>query len=229
MFNMAEGLQRLGAQFVPFLFAIVAHEFGHGWMALRFGDKTAKESGRLTLNPIPHIDPIGTLLFPIINMVSGMMIMFGWAKPVPIDPSRFSSYRKGLFWVSLAGPLMNFALGFFSAVLLFAMTKYSPDFIFYKEFQTMLQISIYLNYGLAVFNLLPLPPLDGSKVVESFLSPRATLKYEEMTKYSFFILLMLMFTGAFKYLGIPIIFLAGLTLNILAILFNIPYTDGGAS
>src|SRR5688572_20553742 len=97
-----EGLQRLGYQFVPFLLAVVGHEFGHGLVAYWWGDKTAQEAGRLTLNPIPHLDPIGTVAFPMINMVAGFPIMFGWAKPVPIDPRRFSKFRPGLFWVSVA-------------------------------------------------------------------------------------------------------------------------------
>ena len=100
--GLQEGLQRLGYQFVPFLLAVVGHEFGHGLMAYYWGDHTAEDSGRLTLNPIPHLDPIGTVLFPIINMVSGIPILFGWAKPVPIDPKRFTKFRPGLFWTFLS-------------------------------------------------------------------------------------------------------------------------------
>src|SRR4051794_7717085 len=110
MGSIAERIQMLSIQFVPFVLAVVFHEFAHGFVAYRWGDHTAKKMGRLTLNPVPHMDPLGTVLFPLINMLSGMNILFGWAKPVPIDPSRFKKYRPGLFWVSLAGPGMNFIL-----------------------------------------------------------------------------------------------------------------------
>src|SRR5450756_2573503 len=112
MDGLQEGIQRLGYQFVPFLLAVVGHEFGHGLMAYYWGDHTAKDDGRLTLNPIPHIDMVGTIIFPIINMLSGINMLIGWAKPVPIDPRRFRKYRPGLFWVAVAGPLSNFIMAF---------------------------------------------------------------------------------------------------------------------
>jgi Zn-dependent protease len=217
MQQFQEGLQRLGYQFVPFLLAVVGHEFGHGLVARMWGDKTAEEQGRLTLNPIPHIDPIGTLLFPIINMVSGMNIMFGWAKPVPIDPRRFRKFRPGLFCVALAGPFSNFLIAFMCALGLCMMIKYvAPDFTFFKELTTMLEIGVYINFGLGFFNLIPLPPLDGSKIVESMLSYPAMQKYEKLSKYSLFILLALMFTGAISYLNGPILFLGNLCLALAA-------------
>ena len=221
--GLQEGLQRLGYQFVPFLLAVVGHEFGHGLMAHLWGDQTAKDSGRLTLNPIPHIDPIGTLLFPIINMMSGMNIMFGWARPVPIDPRRFKKYRPGLFWVALAGPLMNFILAFVCAFILCVMLKFtSPEFIFYKEFSTMLEVGVFINYGLGIFNLIPLPPLDGSRMVESFLSYPAMKKYEQLSRYSFFILIALMLTGAISVLSGPILFLGNMTLAIASYITGMP-------
>ena len=217
MDNFREGLERLGYQFVPFLIAVVGHEFGHGFVARLWGDKTAEEAGRLTLNPIPHIDPIGTLLFPIINMVSGMNIMFGWARPVPIDPRRFRKFRAGLFCVALAGPFSNFIIAFSSSIFLCLLLKYvTPNFFFYKELTTMLEIGVFINFGLGFFNLIPLPPLDGSKVVESMLSYPAMKKYESLSKYSFFILLALMFTGAISILTGPIMFLGNLSLAVAA-------------
>src|SRR5690606_13523884 len=97
-------IQQMMIQIVPFFAAIVFHEFAHGWMAKRWGDTTATDAGRLTLNPVAHIDPIGTVAIPVMNMITGIPLLFGWAKPVPINPSRFKKYRPGLFWVSLAGP-----------------------------------------------------------------------------------------------------------------------------
>jgi Zn-dependent protease len=221
--GLQEGLQRLGYQFVPFLLAVVGHEVGHGAMARFWGDKTAQEQGRLTLNPIPHIDPIGTLVFPIINMLSGINLMFGWARPVPIDPRRFRKFRQGLFCVALAGPFSNFLIACLSALSLCAIIKYvSPDFFFFKESTTMLEISVFINYGLGFFNLIPLPPLDGSKMVESFLSYPAMKKYESLSKYSFIILLALMFTGAISVLSGPIMFLGNATLTIAAYLTGVP-------
>ncbi len=222
MDHFQEGLTRLGYQFVPFLLAVVGHEFGHGFVANLWGDTTAKDSGRLTLNPIPHLDPIGTVLFPIINMVSGFNILFGWARPVPIDPRRFRKFRPGLFWVSLAGPIANVILAILCALGFVAMLRFVPEkFIFFKEFTTMLQIGVFINYGLGIFNLLPIPPLDGSKVIESMLSYPAMQKYEQLSKYSVFILLALMFTGAISFLSGPIMFLGNMTLTLSALLFGI--------
>ena len=220
--GMAEGLQRLGYQFVPFLLAVVGHEFGHGFVANRWGDSTAKDAGRLTLNPVPHIDPIGTLLFPIINMLSGLNILIGWAKPVPIDPRRFKKYRPGLFWVSFAGPLANAIMAFLCALFLCLMVRFVPsDFSLFKEFAMMFEMGVYLNFGLGFFNLIPLPPLDGSKMIESFLPHHQIEKYERLSQYSFFILLALMFTGAFRFLAPPIMILSQLTLQLAAFLTGV--------
>src|SRR6185437_16844973 len=179
--SIAERLQLVSVQLVPFIMAVVFHEYAHGFIANRWGDTTAKDRGRLTLNPIPHMDPIGTVLFPLINMVSGMNILFGWAKPVPIDPRRFKNYRMGLFFVSLAGPAMNVLLAVLSAAFLCAMVRWAnKDLYLFDPLVMMAQVSITLNFALAIFNLIPLPPLDGSKMIESFLSPKATMKYESL-------------------------------------------------
>ncbi len=222
MDHFQQGLLRLGYQFLPFLLAVVGHEFGHGIVAHYWGDDTAKESGRLTLNPIPHLDMIGTVLFPVINMLSGMNLLFGWAKPVPINPNRFKKYRPGLFWVALGGPLANATLAFLSALSLCLMIRFVPqDFTFFKEFSSMLEISVFINFGLGVFNLIPLPPLDGSKIIESMLSYPAMQKYEALSQYSFFILLGLMFTGALSLLSGPILFLGKITLYVAALLTGV--------
>ncbi len=215
MDQFQEGLQRLGYQFVPFLLAVVGHEFGHGFVANLWGDKTAKEAGRLTLNPLPHLDPIGTLLFPIINMVAGINLLFGWARPVPIDPNQFRRFRPGLFCVAIAGPFSNFLIAFFCAFSLCAMVRFvDSTFFFFEELKVMLEIGVFINYGLGFFNLLPIPPLDGSKIVESMLPYPAMQKYEKMAQYSIILLLVLMFTGAISYLNGPIIFLSNITLAI---------------
>lgn len=222
MESLADNIKVLAIQFVPFMMAVVFHEYAHGYVANRWGDPTAKDSGRLTLNPIPHIDPIGTLLFPILIMVTGMSILFGWARPVPINPARFRKYRPGLFWVSFAGPGMNFLLAIFSAVCFCLIYRFmSKDFYLFEPLLLMCRGSVYLNFALGIFNLIPLPPLDGSKMVQSFLSYDATQKYEKLAQYSFFILLALMFTGAIRVLIYPIQFFGDLTLGIMASLFQL--------
>lgn len=220
--SFAERIQMVSVQMFPFLMAVVFHEYAHGYVANRWGDTTAKDQGRLTLNPLPHLDPIGTILFPLINMLSGMNLLFGWARPVPIDPRRFRKYRPGLFWVSLAGPAMNVLLAIASAAVLCAMIKWlDKDFYFFDPFVLMAQVSVTLNFALAIFNLIPLPPLDGSKIVESFLSLQATRKYESLARYSFFILMAMMLTGAFSILRYPILFCSNLTLYAMSQLFHV--------
>jgi len=223
MGSFAERLQVLSIQFVPFVMAVVFHEYAHGFIANRWGDKTAKEAGRLTLNPVPHMDPLGTVIFPVINMLSGMNILFGWAKPVPIDPRRFTKHRHGLFWVSIAGPGSNVLLAFLSAAAFCAIRLWMPEtFYLYEPLIAMTYVSVSLNYALGIFNLIPLPPLDGSKVIQAFLPARAVMKYEAIAQYSFFILMALLLTGALSVLSVPIRFCADITLFAMAKIFHLP-------
>jgi Zn-dependent protease len=173
------------AQAAPgFLLAIVAHEAAHAWMALRFGDATAQAEGRLTLNPAAHYDLWGTILFPLFSAMTGFAII-GWAKPVPINVRNFRPMRPGIFWVSFAGPLANIILGVLSAFLVgFIGTQVSPDFPYFKVMLGMLQYSVFINFILAFFNLIPIPPLDGSKMVSVFLKGRTLFLYESIANYS---------------------------------------------
>ncbi|HRK02855.1 MAG TPA: site-2 protease family protein [Oligoflexia bacterium] len=219
--NFGERVQMLFLQMVPFLMAIVIHEVAHAFVARRHGDHTAEKLGRLTLNPVPHIDPIGTLLFPAVNILTGIPILFGWAKPVPIDYNRLKPYRRGLFLVALAGPASNFLLGFLAALFLVAFSSLVPSsFYLYEPLRGMAFVAISINYALGLFNLVPLPPLDGSKMVESFLSYEATRQYEKLAAYSFFILLALLWSGALSVLAIPINFLSNLSIGIWAAIFG---------
>lgn len=221
MGSFPERIQMLSIQLVPFILAVVSHEYAHGWIANRWGDNTAKLQGRLTWNPVPHIDPIGTLLFPMINMLSGMNLLFGWAKPVPIDPRQFRKYGPGLFWVSLAGPGMNFILAVISSIAFCSIYRWVPhDLYLYEPLIGMAYISVSLNYALGIFNLIPLPPLDGSKIVEAFLPLRLAQKFETLTQYSFFILIALLFSGALSFLSYPIRFCTQATLGLTAQLFG---------
>lgn len=222
MGSLAEGFQMLSIRLVPFIMAVVFHEYAHGFVANYWGDNTAKSKGRLTLNPIPHIDPFGSIIFPAITMLSGMNILFGWAKPVPIDPRHFRKLRPGLFWVSLAGPGMNFLLAVTSAFVFCAIQAWVPNtFYLYEPLVGMAYVSVTLNYALGIFNLIPLPPLDGSKIIEAFLPIEAARKYESITKYSFFILIALLMSGAFRFLSYPIMFCANVTLFLVSSLFGL--------
>lgn len=216
-------LQMTMIQIVPFIMAVVFHEVGHGWMAKKWGDNTAFAAGRLTLNPVPHIDPIGTLLFPLINMITGIPILFGWARPVPINPSRFKKYRAGLFWVSLAGPGTNFILALLSALMFGAMVRFLPStFYLYEPLIHMTAIGVQINFALGLFNLIPLPPLDGSKIVESQLGYEATQKYRVLERYSFFIILALLWSGALNVIGIPIEYFTRAVLGFAGFVFGVP-------
>jgi Zn-dependent protease len=225
MESFAANLQQFVVQFPPFVMAVCFHEYAHGRMAKAWGDQTAQEQGRLTLNPVAHADVLGTLVFPAINMLSGMNLLFGWAKPVPIDPRRFRKFRPGLFWVSLAGVMMNVLLAAISAFACAAIQRWaSPDFYLFEPLVRMTIASISINYALAIFNLVPLPPLDGSKIVESFLPYRMAQKYESLAQYSFFILMALLLTGALSVLSGPIVWCTKLTLYFALLLFQVPLT-----
>lgn len=184
-----------------FLSAIVFHEWAHAYSAKKFGDDTADRMGRLTLNPLAHYDMFGTVIFPLICITLGATAI-GWAKPVPIDARKFKNYKKGIFWVSFAGPLSNLILAFagsFFQVLLaykFADWEYSPILI------KMLAYLIMINVVIGVFNLIPLPPLDGSRMLVPFLSYEATRKYEKMAQYTPYIFLGIL---ALSFMGIHIL------------------------
>ncbi len=218
-----DSIQRFAVQFVPFVMAVVFHEYAHGFVAHKWGDDTAKENGRLTLNPIPHIDPIGTIALPLLLMLMPSSIFFGWAKPVPIDANRFRKFRPGLFFVSIAGVGMNFILAVLSAAAVVALHLWVPDTFYLKEPLTQMSLfSIYINYALGLFNLIPLPPLDGSKVVESVLPFNAMQKYESIARYGMVILMVAALSGGLSILWPPIKFMGDTTLQLMAVLFSIP-------
>lgn len=173
------------------LIAITLHELAHGYTAYKLGDNTAKERGRLTLNPIKHIDPIGLLALIIIHI--------GWAKPVPINTMNFKSRKSGTILVSIAGPLTNLLLAILFAVLL----KVTIGLNLYLSF--FLQYGVILNIGLAVFNLLPLPPLDGSKIVASLLPIKLERLFYKYQRYLSLIVLVLYITGIIRIVIIPVI------------------------
>ena len=217
--SFLDRLPMVFAQFIPFLMAIVFHEAAHAWVASRHGDLTARTMGRETLNPLPHLDPIGTVLFPLINMITGINVLFGWAKPVPVNYNRLKPYRRGLFLVSMAGIAMNVLLATLSALALVALSV-APEFYLTKPLIEMAKASIVINYSLAFFNLIPLPPLDGSKAIEAFLPLHLTMKFEQLQAYSFFILMGLLLSGALNVLSYPILFFSDLSIRLWLWLFS---------
>ncbi len=219
--DISQIIQDVAIMYPALLIALVLHEYAHAWMAKRYGDMTAGWSGRLTLNPSAHIDFFGTIVFPIIGIAIGGFI-FGWAKPVPIDPRNFSNFRKGLFWVAFAGPLSNIFLGFLFGFVWAAFVAYvPPGFGAYTPLKGILEALVFLNFVLAIFNLIPIPPLDGSKMVESFLSFDNMRKFESIQQYGFYILLFLLFTGVIGILLYPVKILAGLSLGLGAWAFGL--------
>ncbi len=195
-------LMQIGIWAVPVLFSIVVHEVSHGWVAQKLGDNTAAAMGRLTLNPIHHIDILGTVILPLIGIVMGGFV-FGWAKPVPVNPYNFYQHiniRKGMMWVALAGPVSNLILAFIGSFLLVA-----TQYVFPSEFLVFLAGAfVWINIYLALFNLVPIPPLDGSKILMGILpSYRFDSFFLKMERFGFFILIALLMTGAFSLLLIP--------------------------
>lgn len=181
---------------VPILFfSIIIHEFSHGWVAFFYGDDTAERAGRLTLDPIPHVDLFGTILLPAL-CVLGHAPVFGWAKPVPVDPSRMRGGKKAVVAVSVVGPLSNIVLAFLAAV---AMRLSGALGGMGAEFQDTLvdalRFGVVLNLYLAAFNLIPVYPLDGSQALAGLLPRRMARTYEQHAPYGFLIILFLIMTG----------------------------------
>jgi Zn-dependent protease len=194
------------------LLALTAHECAHAWVALRLGDPTAMLLGRVTLNPFKHLDPIGTLAF----FLTGM---FGWAKPVPVNARYFKDPGKSLMLVSLAGPATNIFLAAFFAIIykIFLAGGHQiggPAPGIFTPLFKMVEISIWLNVALAVFNLIPIPPLDGSKVLQNLLPPDKALAFSRVEPYGFMLLMVLLMTGIIHKVVYPLVlFTVGLLMG----------------
>jgi Zn-dependent protease len=169
--NLVEVGYRVGMQFVPFLFALCFHEFAHGFVAKLKGDNTAERLGRLNLNPMSHADPIGTWILPLSAIIFHTGFMFGWAKPVPVDSRNLKKPLKDMMWIALAGPMSNLLLAFVSAIVLAFVHVHGPA-AYSPALKTLLVNFIFVNVTLALFNLIPINPLDGGKVIAPFLPIR---------------------------------------------------------
>jgi Zn-dependent protease len=194
MFDIATHVKQLAIYAVPLLLGIICHEVAHGYIAYLLGDPTAKNAGRLTLNPLKHLDPLGTLILILTRII-------GWAKPVPINPANFKNIRRDILLVSIAGPLANILLAFLFFIL-FKSSKYL-SLILSEWLITSLLLPIRLifvagiiiNIILALFNLIPIPPLDGSKIIAFFLPLDLAIKYMRLEKIGFLILIIMAFSG----------------------------------
>jgi Zn-dependent protease len=183
---------RVATWLIPLVFAIVLHEIAHGWVANAFGDPTARRKGRLSLNPLRHVDPVGTIALPLLLAVAGAPV-FGWAKPVPVVARRMRNPRLHMMLVALAGPGMNLLLAVAAALLLAALLLHEGSSLAWLFLLLNLANFVAINIFLAVFNLLPMPPFDGGHVVEGLLPRPAAKQYAKLGRYGFPLLFVLLF------------------------------------
>lgn len=196
-------IQTIALAAIPVLFAITLHEAAHGYVARHFGDMTAYQAGRISLNPMRHIDPVGTILLPLMTLMLGG-ILFGWAKPVPVDFAALRRPKQDMLWVAIAGPASNLvmALGW---ALIYKIAWMNPGSYFTEPLMGMAEIGIKINVVLMVLNLLPLPPLDGGRVAVSMLPHRQAYQLAKIEPYGMFILIFLAITPALSAILSPMI------------------------
>ena len=187
-------LQILAVAAIPVLFAITLHEVAHGWVARRFGDRTAEMLGRLTVNPLKHIDPLGTVVGPALALMT-TGFLFGWAKPVPVATRNLRNPRRDMMLVAAAGPSANILMALFWAFFTKAVAISGLEGMTALFFLTMGQIGVFINVILAVFNMLPIPPLDGGRVLSGLLPPRASTRLDALEPYGLILVLAFIFLG----------------------------------
>ena len=209
----------------PLLFAVVLHEFAHGWAAARLGDDTAARLGRLTLNPLAHVDLVGTIVMPALLFMSGSPFLFGYAKPVPVDWTRLRDPRRDMVWVAAAGPAMNMLLAIVSAIMLGVLLGAAAPadlaattgggFAVVAPMAVMAQRSVVLNVVLAVFNLLPIPPLDGGRVAVGLLPDSLARPLARVEPFGFLLVFGLLISGMLGTVLGPVV---GIVIGMLEIL-----------
>jgi len=199
-------IQGISIWALPVVLAVVLHEVAHGWVADKLGDDTARWMGRLTLNPLKHIDPIGTVVIPIALIVMGSPFLFGYAKPVPVNFRKLRRPKQDMVWVALAGPVTNILLAVISAALLWVAVHLPESALWVAEpLALMCQASILINLVLCIFNLIPLPPLDGGRVAVGLLPGRAAYQLSRLEPFGFLIIVLLLISGFFQATLGPII------------------------
>ncbi|MDA8383085.1 MAG: site-2 protease family protein [Betaproteobacteria bacterium] len=210
-------IQTISIAALPVIFAITLHEAAHGYVARRFGDSTAYMLGRLTLNPLKHIDPIGTVLIPLVTYLFGG-ILFGYAKPVPVNFSNLRHPKQDMFWVAAAGPAANLVMAFFWGAMVKAAT-FMPGNYFADPLAQMGIFGVQINVVLMVLNLLPLPPLDGGRIAVSLLPGPLAYRFSRIEPYGFIILIVLMLTHILGLILQPVV---QLVWGLVAALFGLP-------
>lgn len=202
-------IQKIVVFALPVIFAITLHEAAHGYVARFFGDMTAAAAGRITANPLKHIDPVGTILVPLVilltsKLLGGGMILFGWAKPVPVNFGRLRRPKQDMLWVALAGPGMNFIMAVFWALMIQLGHALGSSFVS-APLMLMGAAGVFINVILMALNLIPLPPLDGGRIAVSLLPVKQAMQFARLEPYGLFILLGLMFTGILGFILWPLI------------------------
>ncbi len=211
----ASTIQKITIWILPVLLAVSLHEAAHAWMANKKGDSTARLLGRLTFNPLKHIDPIGTILVPAV-LLAFTGYAFGWAKPVPVNARYLANPKKDMMWIALAGPVSNFIMAIGWAIILNISILFLDSRSSVSLFFLLMPVAgITINVILGVLNLLPVPPLDGSRIISGLLSPRASLAYSKIEPYGFFIIVALMVSGLLSNIIFPVV---NLFLTVLATL-----------
>lgn len=197
-------IQTLAIYAIPVIFAITLHEAAHGYVARHFGDPTAWQLGRITLNPLKHIDPVGTILIPALLFLSKAGFLFGWAKPVPVDFRRLRRPKQDMLWVAAAGPGANLAMALGWALLL-KLAVVMPENAYSLPLAEMARAGIEVNAVLMLLNLLPIPPLDGGRIAVSLLPQHLAWRFARIERYGFIILLALLFFGGLSYILTPML------------------------
>ena len=201
-----DGLVYTAATWVlPILFAITLHEVAHGWVANKLGDSTAKMLGRLSLNPIKHVDPIGTVAVPTVLLVLGSPFLFGWAKPVPVNFRNLKNYRKDMTLVAIAGPAANLLMAVFWMALLSIAAHWISDENIARGFMDMGKNGVLMNLTLFIFNLFPIPPLDGGRVLAGLAPPSVSRILDQIEPYGMIIVLALLYLGVLNAIMSPLV------------------------
>lgn len=215
---MNEIIQTIAVYAIPVILAITLHEAAHAFAARYFGDNTAYAQGRMTLNPIKHIDPFGTILIPIVLYVStGGAFLFGYAKPVPVDFARLRKPKRDMAWVALAGPAANFVMAFGWLIMLLILAAMGSQEPFFKEMATA---GLRTNLVVFAFNLFPVPPLDGGRILTSLLPNRYAYQFAKIEPYGFFVVMALVLTQVLYFWMTPVMSVALKMLQVLILPLN---------